>query len=31
MDKVNFDALEEASKDLLNLAEVAMGGGEQVH
>jgi len=30
MDKVNADAFEEAYKDLLNLANVAMGGGEPV-
>jgi hypothetical protein len=29
-DQVNFDAFNEAYKDLLNLAELAMGGGEPV-
>lgn len=31
VDKVSFDAFQEAYKDLLNLAEVAMGGGEPVN
>jgi hypothetical protein len=30
MDKVNADAFQEAYKDLVNLANVAMGGGEPV-
>ena len=30
MDEVNADAFQEAYKDLLNLADVAMGGGEPV-
>jgi hypothetical protein len=30
MDQVNADAFQEAYKDLLNLANVAMGGGEPV-
>jgi len=30
-DKVNADAFDEAYKDLLNLAELAMGGGEPVN
>jgi hypothetical protein len=29
-DQVNFDAFNEAYKDLLNLAELAMGGGEPI-
>ncbi len=31
MDDANFEAFQEAYKDLLNLAEVAMGGGEPVN
>lgn len=31
MDKVNLDAFAEAYKDLVNLAEVAMGGGKPVN
>jgi len=31
MDKVNWDAFQEAYKDLLNLAELALGGGKPVH
>lgn len=30
MDQVNADAFQEAHKDLVNLANVAMGGGEPV-
>jgi hypothetical protein len=30
MDQVNLDAFTEAFKDLLNLADVALGGGQPV-
>jgi hypothetical protein len=31
MDSVNYDAFDEAYKDLLNLADLAVGGGKRVN